>query len=319
MRCAISTLRSCFKLFVVLLVALGVNCRVQAADTTHADATTSEMAKNRASFPALHNPATGEQHPGKIVWADLFTDEPEAATRFYRELFHWTVETTTHEGRVYAIFSNHGHPVAGLTPRSGKYAKRASRWINYIAVDDLKATLALVATAGGKLRAPARDFPDRGMQAIVSDNDDSPVGLLQSSSGDAIDDEPDEGEWNWFELYATEPKLTGKFYGRVFNYVVAPDARTERKNDFLLSSEDIPRAGVAPRPDRAEARAGWLGVMRVGDIGATLARVPELGGEILVPPRDVAYGSRFAIIADPTGGTVGLVEYVEDENPATHR
>lgn len=318
MSCAISILRPGVSRFVALLLLFGLNCRVQGADTPPSDAS-SGIAKTRASFPALHQPATGEQHPGKIVWADLFTDEPAAATRFYRELFHWSVETTTHQGRTYAIFSNHGRPVAGLTPRSGKYAKRPSRWLNYIAVDDLKATLALVATAGGKVRAPARDFPDRGIEAIISDNDDSPVGLLQSSSGDALDDEPDQGEWNWFELYANEPKLTASFYSRVFNYVAAPDDRTERKNDFLLSTEDIPRAGVAPRPERAEASAGWLGVVRVPNIAATVTRARELGGEILVPPRDVAYGSQFAIIADPTGGTIGLVEYVDDENPATHR
>ena len=46
------------------------------------------------------------------------------------------------------------------------------------------------------------------------------------------------------------------------------------------------------------------------DLDETLARVARLGGEILVAPRAAAYESRFAIIADPTGGTIGLVEYV---------
>ena len=36
-----------------------------------------------AAFPPLNHPATQEQHPGKFVWADLFTTDPEAATKFY--------------------------------------------------------------------------------------------------------------------------------------------------------------------------------------------------------------------------------------------
>ena len=62
---------------------------------------------------------------------------------------------------------------------------------------------------------------------------------------------------------------------------------------------------------------GWLGVVRVANMDQTLARVPLLGGEILVAARPAAYGSRFAIIADSTGGTIGLVEYVDNANPAT--
>jgi predicted enzyme related to lactoylglutathione lyase len=47
-----------------------------------------------------------------------------------------------------------------------------------------------------------------------------------------------------------------------------------------------------------------------------LTRAVKLGGEVMVTPRAVAYESRFAIIADSTGGTVGLVEYVDNANPA---
>ncbi len=85
----------------------------------------------------------------------------------------------------------------------------------------------------------------------------------------------------------------------------------------MLARGDQPRAGVAPLPDIKDARAGWLGVIRVTSIDATVAQVSALGGKVLLDPRPAAYGSRFAIIADPTGGVLGLVEYVDDANPAT--
>ena len=270
-----------------------------------------------ATFQPLHTPATGEQHPGKFIWADLFTTDPVAATRFYVGLFGWTANVIDQDGRAYTVFSNGSRPVAGLAPRHTANSKRPSRWISYIAVPDLKATLASVTKAGGKVRAPARAFPDRGAQAIIADIDGSPVGLLQSTSGDTPDTEPVPGDWNWFELYGREPKTTSAFYAQVFNYAVSPDNRTARKNDYLLNSGDLPRGGVAPLPAREDATPGWLGVVRVASIDEALKRVTALGGEILVPPRSAAYESRFAIIADSTGGTVGLVEYVDNPNPAT--
>jgi predicted enzyme related to lactoylglutathione lyase len=278
---------------------------------------TGRAAPASTSFPALNVPATGEQHPGKLVWADLFTIDPAATKKFYCELFGWTAEEISGNGRSYTVFSNNGRAVAGLVPRRPGSEKTLSRWIGYVAVPDIKASLALVGKSGGQVRAPGRAFPERGTQAIITDNEDAPIGLLQSSSGDPVESEPKVGEWNWFEVYARNPKTLASFYGAVLAYQVTPDDRTERKDDYLLTSGGIPRGGVAPLPDRPDAKAGWLGVIRVADIEQILAKATSLGAEIIVRPRAAAYGSRFAIISDPTGGTIGLVEYVDNANPAT--
>jgi uncharacterized protein len=272
-----------------------------------------------ATFQPLNDPATTEHHPGKFVWADLFTTDPVAATRFYSGLFGWTANTITQGGKAYTVFSNGSQPVAGLAPRPPSNIKRPSRWIGYIAVTNIAAALKLVTNAGGQVRADARDFPQRGAQAIIADNEGSTVGLLQSTSGDSPDIEPRPGDWNWFELFVKQPQAVSNFYRRVINYDVAPDLRTERKHDFLLGSDGVDRAGVAPLPDSEDAKPGWLCVVRVASIEEMVARVVRLGGEVLVAPRPAAFGSRFAIIADSTGGTVGLVEYVDNENPANHQ
>jgi hypothetical protein len=267
-------------------------------------------------FQPLNSPAANEYHPGKFVWADLFTTDPVAATKFYSGLFGWTANTITQNGKAYTVFSNGSRPVAGLAPRPPSNTKRPSRWIGYISVTNLPPTLKLVTAAGGQVRAEARDFPQRGAQAIIADNEGSIIGLLQSTSGDSADDEPKPGDWNWFELFVKQPQVVSAFYRQVINYEVAPDLRTERKNDFLLSSDGLARAGVAPLPAREDAKPGWLGVVRVESIDEAIARAVKLGGEILVAPRAAAFESRFAIIADSTGGTIGLVEYVDNANPA---
>src|SRR5581483_10373745 len=100
-----------------------------------------------AAFPSLNNPATKETHPGKFVWAELFTADSAAATKFYSGVFGWTAVTLDQNGVTYTVFSNGTHPVAGLRQRSPSATKRAARWINYIAVTDIASTLSLVTKA----------------------------------------------------------------------------------------------------------------------------------------------------------------------------
>jgi predicted enzyme related to lactoylglutathione lyase len=268
-----------------------------------------------AAFPALNDPATTETHPGKFVWAELHTADSEGATKFYTGVFGWTAVTLEQDGQTYTVFSNGGRPVAGLRQRSASAAKHASRWINYIAVKDIALTLATATKAGGVMRAPVREFPQIGSQAIITDIEGAPVGLLQSSSGDSADVEPVAGTWNWFHLFVKDPDSAGRFYGQVFNYDVTPDARMGKKTELMLSSGAFNRGGVSALSEGKDAKAGWLGIIRVANLDETVARVPGLGGEVVIAPHDAAFGSRFALIADPTGGTVGVVEYVNNTNP----
>jgi predicted enzyme related to lactoylglutathione lyase len=267
-------------------------------------------------FPPLNDPATGESHPGKFVWAELFTADAAAATKFYTGVFDWSAVTINQHGVTYTMFRRGDHPIAGLRQRSPGAAPRAARWICYISVADIASTLATVPAAGGQVRAPALRFPDLGWQAIITDSGGSPVGLIQSNSGDSADAEPASGEWNWFHLLVKNSQAASAFYRTVFLYSTAPDARTGRKDDFLLSSGGINRGGVSTLPADVQGNLGWLGVIRVENLEAAVARVSALGGEVVVPPHGAAWGSRFAEIADPTGGTLGLVEYINNSNPA---
>lgn len=276
----------------------------------------SALVVSAASFQPLNEPPTTTHRPGKFVWADLFTTDPVAAKKFYTGLFGWTANTVTQDGKSYTVFSNGSRPVAGLAPRPASAKTRPSRWISYIAVTDAAATLSRVKKSSGQVRADAREFPQRGTHAIIADNNGATVGLLQSTSGDSDDDEPSPGDWNWFQLYVSDPHAVALYYHEILGYDIAPDLRTERKNDYILSSGGLARAGVAPLPAREDAQSGWLGVVRVANLDETLARTVALGGEVLLPARPAAYESRFAIIADSTGGSVGLVEYVDNANPA---
>jgi len=268
-----------------------------------------------ATFPPLNDPPTTEAHPGKFVWAELFTADASAATKFYSGVFGWIPVTLDQEGVTYTVFSNGNHPVAGLRERSASAARRTARWVYYITVGDIASALSSATQAGAEVRAPAREFPKIGLQAIMTDNQGSPIGLVQSSSGDSADIEPAPGDWNWFHLLAKDPQASANFYRQVFHYEVTPDSRRDKGKELLFSSGEFNRGGVSALPQGTEAKPGWVGVVRVADLDQTLARVPALGGEVITPAHPAAFGSRFALIADPTGGTVGVVEVVANANP----
>jgi uncharacterized protein len=271
-----------------------------------------------AKFPPLNSPPSTEHRPGKLVWADLFTTDPDAATTFYCGLLGWTAQPLSRWGKSYTVFSEDGTPVAGLSPRTVQGPNHPSRWIGYYSVTDIDATLAALTKDGATVRAGSHNFPDRGYQAIVTDIDGTPIGILQSSSGDAPDTEPQPGMWNWFELYVKDPTATSNFYHDALGFDVAPETNSDRKSDFVLSTGGHSRGGIAAKPDAPDAKATWLGVIRVADLDKTLALVPGLGGEVLVKPHSVEFGSRFAIILDSTGGTIGLVQYMDNANPANN-
>jgi predicted enzyme related to lactoylglutathione lyase len=276
---------------------------------------------SRAALPALNHPSSTTSNPGKFEWADLFTGDLGTAEQFYIGLFGWTSSSATDpksyrsgkdgERREYVVLSQDGVPVAGLVQRTGAVSKtdHPARWIGYLAVTDLAASLKAVTAAGGKVAAPEHRVPDRGKQAIIMDPEDAVVGLIQSSSGDLADGEGVSNRWHWFELFAQNPKTAGAFYQQAFNYHVAPDTRSDKADHYLLTMAGHNRAGIGALPF-AEAKPDWLAIIRVDDIDATVAKVTSLGGEVVAAPQAAAMESRFAIVSDPTGGVFGLVQFV---------
>ncbi len=64
-------------------------------------------------------------------------------------------------------------------------------------------------------------------------------------------------------------------------------------------------------PDVAAGKPGPGGVVAywgVADLEATVARIEAMGSAIVEPIRDVGGGVKLAIVADPFGNSVGLIQ-----------
>ena len=271
-----------------------------------------------ADFPPLSDTTpSGEHFPGKFIWADLFTPDPAAAQAFYTGLFGWeatTIERTTTSGTThsYIVMANGGEPVAGLAHLSSRMQDAVhGRWVGYVSVPDVAKALAAATAAGGRVLFPAKDLPRRGTQAIFVDPESAELGVLHSSSGDPGEYTPDAGDWTWAQLFARDPAAEGRFYASVAGWEVLPDTRGDRPNVFILASGGYSRASVAPLPPRPKATPAWLLFVRVADVKAAAAKAISLGGRVLVAPSDTPTEYWRAVIADPTGAVIGLVQLQE--------
>jgi len=266
-------------------------------------------------LPALNSPASSEHHVGKVVWAELVTPDLAAAERFYGGLFGWTFQTIHSGESDYALASADGRAVGGLFQKSiatGEH--RQSAWLTFIAVRDADAAKRVALTHGAKVVADSRTYPARGRQTVLTDPEGAVFAILASSSGDAPDFLATPGEWIWSSLLAKDPAAEAGFYQEVFGYEVFDLASEDGLEHVILSSDDYARASANAFPGGSARRhAHWLNFVRVDDTANSTAKAVALGGRVLVEPHADRHGGMVAVVADPAGAPVGLMEWSDTD------
>jgi uncharacterized protein len=108
---------------------------------------------------------------GAFSWNELMTTDPDAARRFYTELFGWTFETMNMANGAYHAAKVGDTSVGGIMamPPEPKAGGMPPNWGSYVTVDDVDATVAQVGRLGGKLLVPATDIPAVGRFAVIQD------------------------------------------------------------------------------------------------------------------------------------------------------
>jgi uncharacterized protein len=263
------------------------------------------------ALPPLSTVPGSPKLPGKFVWADLVTDDVAAARQFYGQMFGWTFQ----DWGGYVIASNDERPLCGMfqRPRPAGQDEAKPRWIGFISVRSVEQAQRAVTKAGGRVMAPAQAFPKRGEQAILSDPEGAIFGVLKSSSGDPPDFLADPGDWIWVQLLSRDGRKAAEFYRAVAGYEIVENTTTNRLSDFVLTSKGYARATVRTLPADAEkVRPTWLPFVRVKNAAEAATRAGQLGGKVLIDAKPELLGGRVAVVADPTGAAVGLLEWSED-------
>lgn len=249
--------------------------------------------------------------PGKFVWADLVTDDVPAARQFYSGLFGWSFRDLGN----YTIAANDERPLCGMFQRSRPkdQPQAKPRWFGYISVSSVARAANVVTKAGGTTLATPATFPKRGAQAVFADAEGALFGVMKSSAGDPPDFLAAAGDWIWVQLLSREPSKAAGFYRAVAGYQIVTNTETARLSEYVLMSEGYARATVRKIPaDAPQVQPTWLPFVRVMSVRDSLAKARSLGGQVLIEPNPELLAGKVAVVADPTGAAIGVLEWSDD-------
>ena len=120
--------------------------------------------------PGEHRGAQAANRPGALSWNELDTRDPEAARRFYADVFGWAGEPIEVDGRVvYTTWKLGGRSIGGLLEMGEGFPPEVPpNWLAYFGVEDLEAATRTVTDLGGRSLVPKMDMP-QGAFGVFAD------------------------------------------------------------------------------------------------------------------------------------------------------
>ena len=122
------------------------------------------------------------------------------------------------------------------------------------------------------------------------------------------------GRYVWHELLTTDPKAAESFYTEVVGWKTQV---FEGQYTMWVSSQG-PMGGVMALPEEAKkmgAPPHWTAYVEVASTDATCAEAKKLGGKVYVEPMDIPKVGRMAVLADPQGATMSIIQSASDMAP----
>jgi uncharacterized protein len=113
-----------------------------------------------------------------------------------------------------------------------------------------------------------------------------------------------EGTPCWVDLGADDPAQARAFYSALFGWDIQVGGE-ETGNYGMCLVDGKAVAGIMGKmsPDQPTV---WTTYLASEDVDATVDKIKNAGGQVLVEPMDVMEAGRFAIAADPGGAVFGL-------------
>jgi predicted enzyme related to lactoylglutathione lyase len=251
-------------------------------------------------------PEMTKYEPGTPSWVDLGSPDPDDASRFYSELFGWTIDEGPPEAGGYRMCMLDGKPVAGLGPQMN--ADMPPFWTTYVSVGDADEIAAAIKEDGGTILVDPMDVLDVGRMAVATDPAGAMFSIWQPKAHAGAGIVNDPNTWCWNELTTRDPQHSVEFYGAVFGWTAGllPMDGTDYI-EFRLGDRRI--AGMMPMVGDswpADMPNHWMVYFAVDNCEAAVAKVEALGGTVMVPPAVVPPGT-FAVVKDPQGAVFSVI------------
>ncbi len=231
--------------------------------------------------------------PGSFCWADLVTEDPEAAKAFYGQVLGWTFEDLS--GTDYALALVEGRPAAAIGPSHQPGV--APHFNCYVGVQDADATAARARELGGEVLLEPGDVGTSGRLAVIADPQGASFSLWQPGEhpGAGVVNVP--GAMTWNDLLTSDMDDAERFYGELFGWTFEAAAEDPPYNVIHLPDGRRNGGMVAAAEDQQPA---WVAYFATDDVAIAAARAEAADAAVLNGPADVPAGT-FVVLRDPQG------------------
>ncbi|HVV85824.1 MAG TPA: VOC family protein [Kofleriaceae bacterium] len=253
--------------------------------------------------------------PGRFVWYELLTTEPEAAIAFYTDVVGWKTQPFDGGPDPYTMWLGSQGAVGGVVALPEQARKLGARpyWQANVEVADVDASIEEVVRLGGKVIV-AETVPDIGRFAVIADPQGAVLALFTPARDMASHDPSKPGEVAWHELYTTDHEAAFAFYHAICGWERLGAFDMGPMGTYLLWGRDGKQLGgmmtMPPgmkTPDGAEVPPNWMYYVTVDDLDAALERAKAGGAKVINGPMEVPGGQRVVLLFDPQGAAFSLI------------
>ncbi len=144
------------------------------------------------------------------------------------------------------------------------------------------------------------------------------VAAEPSKSNKTTVSQEQHGKLIWADLYTGDVSASLDFYTKTFGWSVKEFDKDNAKYHLLYDGEK-PIAGVLERPAHRNKteNALWIGSIATENVQTVVNNATKNNATIILQPHDFALYGKRAVIADPQGGIIGLLDI--DANNKAHQ
>ncbi|MGD1860840.1 MAG: VOC family protein [Leptolyngbyaceae cyanobacterium] len=250
--------------------------------------------------------------PSTFCWVDLATTDAEAAKAFYTKLFNWTAtDVPAGEAGTYTMLEKSGKNVCALyqMPPEMKPEETPPYWLSYVSVNDIADSTHKAQALGGQILQPPCEVMDSGHMSLIQDPTGAIFALWQPQQHHGADLANEPGAFCWNELQTKDLTKATNFYTQLLGWKTQLTKNAQGGDYIEFQMDDKSSAGMLEiQSDWGDVPPNWVVYFAVENCDATVEKAQALGGQIEMPPMDIANVGRFAILQDPQGAYFTVIQ-----------
>ncbi len=246
---------------------------------------------------------------GRFVWFEYVSKELSKAQGFFGELFNWTTQSMPAPGLPggqYTMIASGAHTLGGYlaTPPG---APANAHWLAHLQVESATESAAKITAGGGVVHKEPAAMGDLGTYAIAADPLGGVFALWQPAKAEPGEYRGEAGAFCWNELYTENVEQSVAFYETIGGFKDVPMEMGPMGTYHVLNSFEKGRAGIMKSPMPGIPQH-WMPYVQVANADNSLDKAKRLGAEIVVPANSVPGVGRLAVLTDPQGASIGILQ-----------